>query len=81
MDFDYAHYMLTEGAKGKENPNGNSPSAYKKQLAEAMNMNRTRILAFKNKPPEPVELMPRESTSILHDKSVKARRFIPQVHS
>ncbi|KAK4279796.1 hypothetical protein QN277_011512 [Acacia crassicarpa] len=78
MDFDYAHYMLTEGAKGKENPNANSPSAYQKHLAEAMNMNRTRILAFKNKPPEPVELMPREPTTTLHDKPAKPRRFIPQ---
>ncbi|KAI5437490.1 hypothetical protein KIW84_023559 [Lathyrus oleraceus] len=24
MDFGYAHYMLTEGTKGKENPEGNS---------------------------------------------------------
>ncbi|TKY46189.1 Cell division cycle 20.1, cofactor of APC complex [Spatholobus suberectus] len=55
MDFDYAHYMLTEGNKGKENPVGSSPSreAYKKQLVESLNMNRTRILAFKNKPPAP----------------------------
>ncbi|KAI9114499.1 hypothetical protein K1719_014197 [Acacia pycnantha] len=78
MDFDFAHYMLTEGAKGKENLNANSPSACKKLLAEALNMNRTRILAFKNKPPEPVELMPREFTTTLHDKSAKPRRFIPQ---
>ncbi|KAI9073801.1 hypothetical protein K1719_044248 [Acacia pycnantha] len=45
MDFDYAHYMLTEGAK-----------------------------AFRNKPPEPVELMPH--VSALHIP--KPRRFIPQ---
>ncbi|GMH18449.1 hypothetical protein Nepgr_020290 [Nepenthes gracilis] len=53
MDFDYAHYMLTEGWKGKENPTVNSLSkeAYLKQLREALNMNRTRILAFKNKAP------------------------------
>lgn len=51
MDFDYAHYMLTEGRKDKENPAVSSPSreAYRKQLAETFNMNRTRILAFKNK--------------------------------
>ncbi|KAI9073795.1 hypothetical protein K1719_014269 [Acacia pycnantha] len=79
MDFDFAHYMLTEGAKGKENLNANSPSAYKKLLAEALNMNRTRILAFKNKPPETVELKPREFTTTLHDKSAKPRR-VPRGH-
>jgi hypothetical protein len=26
MDFDYAHYLLTKGAKGKENPIVFSPS-------------------------------------------------------
>ncbi|KAG5224128.1 WD-40 repeat family protein [Salix suchowensis] len=62
MDMDYAHFMLTEGRKGKENPTGNSPSreAYKKQLADSLNINRTRILAFKNKPPAPVELIPQD---------------------
>nr|KYP54572.1 Anaphase-promoting complex subunit cdc20 [Cajanus cajan] len=84
MDFDYAHYMLTEGnkkGKEKENPEVTSPSreAYLKQLAEAFNMNRTRILAFKNKPPTPVELIP---NSILSppppSKSSKPRRYIPQ---
>ncbi|VFQ93999.1 unnamed protein product [Cuscuta campestris] len=51
MDFDYAHFMVTEGCKAKEIP-ASSPSreAYRKQLAEIFNMNR-RILAFKNKPP------------------------------
>ncbi|XP_004511461.1 cell division cycle 20.1, cofactor of APC complex-like [Cicer arietinum] len=81
MDFDYAHYMLTEGAKGKENPVV-SPSreAYRKQLAESLNLNRTRILAFKNKPPAPVDLIPREITSMTHqqDKTAKPRRIIPQ---
>ncbi|KAJ1426954.1 WD40/YVTN repeat-like-containing domain superfamily [Sesbania bispinosa] len=77
MDMDYAHYMLTEGAKGKENP---VPSdAYRKQLAETLNMNRTRILAFKNKPPAPVDLVPHEMTSTFpQEKTVKPRRFIPQ---
>ncbi|KGN58619.1 cell division cycle 20.2, cofactor of APC complex [Cucumis sativus] len=81
MDFDYAHYMVTEGRKGKENPSFSSPSreAYQKRLAETFNMNRTRILAFKNKPPAPVELIPKEFfSSVSHDKPVKARRHIPQ---
>ncbi|XP_021805450.1 cell division cycle 20.2, cofactor of APC complex-like [Prunus avium] len=81
MDFDFAHFMLTEGRKGKENPavvSSPSREAYRKQLAEAMNMNRTRILAFKNKPPAPVELFPREFSSLPQDKPAKPRRHIPQ---
>ncbi|KAL6322985.1 hypothetical protein AAG906_023602 [Vitis piasezkii] len=83
MDFDYAHYMLTEGRKGKENPAASSPSkeAYRKQMAETLNINRTRILAFKNKPPTPVELIPQEfySASIpQQSKASKPRRHIPQ---
>lgn len=81
MDFDYAHYMLTEGRKGKENPVASSPSreAYRKQLAETFNMNRTRILTFKNKPPAPVELIPHDFTSAQPSKATKPRRYIPQV--
>lgn len=81
MDFDYAHYMLTEGRKGMENPVSSSPSreAYRKQLAETFNMNRSRILAFKNKPPTPVDPFPHEMTSAPQDKPAKSRRHIPQV--
>ncbi|XP_073142731.1 cell division cycle 20.2, cofactor of APC complex-like [Henckelia pumila] len=82
MDFDYAHFMLTEGRKGKENPAvSSSPSreAYRKHLAETFNMNRTRILAFKNKPPTPVEAIPNEFSSTAHQaKPAKPRRHIPQ---
>ncbi|GMH31860.1 hypothetical protein Nepgr_033704 [Nepenthes gracilis] len=82
MDFDYAHYMLTEGWKGKENPAVNSPSreAYLKQLREALNMNRTRILAFKNKAPAPApaELFPRKCFSPQQAKPVRPKRRIPQ---
>ncbi|KAL6342532.1 hypothetical protein AAG906_012381 [Vitis piasezkii] len=56
MDFDFAHYMLTERGKGKENQSvvrSQSKEAYLKLLAETFNMNRSRILAFKNKPPTP----------------------------
>lgn len=82
MDFDYAHYMLTEGRKDKENPAVSSPSrdAYRKQLAETFNMNRTRILAFKNKPPTPVEAIPNDYSAIQQSKPTKPRRHIPQVH-
>ncbi|XWS48457.1 hypothetical protein CRYUN_Cryun13aG0079000 [Craigia yunnanensis] len=43
-------------------------------------MNRTRILAFKNKPPTPVELFPSEhsTSSVYPTKFAKPRRHIPQ---
>ncbi|XP_010540408.1 PREDICTED: cell division cycle 20.1, cofactor of APC complex-like [Tarenaya hassleriana] len=86
MDFDYAHYMLTEGRKGKEQAASmaaavSSPSkeAYRKQLAEVFNMNRTRILAFKNKPPVPADVLSGDHhASNQQPKSVKPRRYIPQ---
>ncbi|KAI3526024.1 hypothetical protein L1887_05177 [Cichorium endivia] len=60
MDFDYAHYKLTEAKKGKENPMASSPSkeAYRKHLADIFNMNRSRILAFKKKSPAPTDAIP-----------------------
>lgn len=81
IDFDYAHYMLTEGKKGKENPVPSSPSreAYRKLLEETFNMNRTRILAFKNKPPTPVEAIQFDIPSSHQAKPAKPRRHIPQV--
>ncbi|XP_050229312.1 cell division cycle 20.2, cofactor of APC complex-like, partial [Mercurialis annua] len=88
MDLGYAHYMLTEGKKGKKNPTTvwDSPSreAYQKQLADALNMNRTRILAFKNKPPTLIDPIPHEffspplSATARNSKTVKSRRQIPQ---
>ncbi|PQM34190.1 cell division cycle 20.2 cofactor of APC complex-like [Prunus yedoensis var. nudiflora] len=79
MDFDYAFYMLThQGSstrKGKENP-PRYGEGYRKLLAEAMNMNRSRILAFKNKTPPRVELFPSNFSSDKHTESnpPKARR-------
>ncbi|KAK7317966.1 hypothetical protein RJT34_02626 [Clitoria ternatea] len=81
MDFDYSHYMLTEGAKGKENLVMSSPSkdAYRKQLAESLNMNQTKILAFKNKPLVSVDLIPHDINTFPLDKpTAKPRIFIPQ---
>ncbi|CAF2068118.1 unnamed protein product [Brassica napus] len=84
MDFDYAHYALTEGRNGKDQAAAavSSPSreAYRKQLAETMNLNHTRILAFRNKPQAPVELLPTDHSASLHQqpRSVKPRRYIPQ---
>lgn len=81
MDFDYAHYMLSGGKVKKEHYGVNSPSkeAYSKQLAEIFNMNRTRILAFKNKPPHSAERVSESPSSIQQQKTVKKRRYIPQV--
>lgn len=85
MDFDMARYLLTEGRKEKENTAVSSPSkeAYRKQLAETLMMNRTRILAFKSKPPTPVEGVFQESSSdsvsTAQIRAAKPRRYIPQV--
>ncbi|KAF5737383.1 hypothetical protein HS088_TW13G00263 [Tripterygium wilfordii] len=83
MDFDYAHYMLTGAKKGKENPplvNSPSRDAYQKQLAETLNMNRTRILAFKNKPIPQVDPIPQDffSSTPHQSRPAKRRRYIPQ---
>ncbi|KAK1557880.1 hypothetical protein Q3G72_033640 [Acer saccharum] len=91
MDFDFADYKLNEATKKvRENDSCfgmSSPSkeAYRRQLAEIFNMNRTRILAFKNKPPTPVELIPQShskptySPLLPHSKHTKPhRRIIPQ---
>ncbi|KAK7838808.1 cell division cycle 20.1, cofactor of APC complex [Quercus suber] len=76
-NLDYAHHMLMEGRKSQENPPASSPSpspsreAYRKHLAEALNMNETRILNFGNKPPAPV-------SSQQQGKPTKPKRSIPQ---
>ncbi|CAA2984770.1 Hypothetical predicted protein [Olea europaea subsp. europaea] len=73
MDFDYAHYMLTEASSSQ------SREAYRKQLAEALNVNWTRILALKNKSATPTETIPNEFASYVHQaKPSKTRRHIPQ---
>ena len=81
MDFDFAHYMLTEVKKGKKNLDCSPASVtYRKLLSEACNMNRTRILAFKNKPPTPIEPIPSHLFEpVQQSKTVKAHRYIPQV--
>ncbi|KAK2665785.1 hypothetical protein Ddye_004359 [Dipteronia dyeriana] len=91
MEFDYAHYKLNEAKKKGEddkNPDScfgmSSPSreAYRRQLAKIFNMNRTRILAFKNNPPTPVELIPQSHSKLtcsLHH-STPPRLRIPQIN-
>ncbi|KAG7552150.1 WD40 repeat [Arabidopsis thaliana x Arabidopsis arenosa] len=77
MDFDYAHYALTEGRKPKDEVTSASRKAYMNQLAETMNQNQTRILAFRNKPKA---LLSSNHSDSPHQqpKSVKPRRYIPQ---
>ncbi|MCL7036867.1 hypothetical protein MKW94_016496 [Papaver nudicaule] len=80
MDFDYTHCMLMEAKKGKENPVASSPAkeAYRKQLAEVLNLNRCKIIAFKNKPPTPAEsLFPNSSVQQVKP-AANPRRSIPQ---
>ncbi|CAK9153286.1 unnamed protein product [Ilex paraguariensis] len=80
MDFDFAQFMLTGGKVEKENSASSSPSkdAYRKHLAEIFSMNRTRILAFKNKPPPSVDGVQEFSSLINWSSVTKRSRFIPQ---
>ncbi|CAN0880563.1 Cell division cycle 20.1, cofactor of APC complex [Linum grandiflorum] len=84
MDMDY-YWMGTECWKEEQNPNSvpitASSEAYRRLLAEAMGLNRTRFLAFGNKPPSnaPLELIPHHLTCDSDDSSqpAKPRRHIP----
>ncbi|KAJ4821772.1 hypothetical protein Tsubulata_035975 [Turnera subulata] len=55
--------------------------AYREQLAKALNLNRTRILAFKNPPPQRLDMIHQAlsaSSSVRQTKPTKPRRCIPQ---
>ncbi|PKU66019.1 Protein FIZZY-RELATED 2 [Dendrobium catenatum] len=83
MDFDVAHYLLTQPRKEKENTEVVSPAkeAYRKLLAETFLNNRTRILAFNRKPPVPTDSMLAaisEATASNQNKTTKSKRYIPQ---
>ncbi|CAB4317341.1 unnamed protein product [Prunus armeniaca] len=80
LDLDYVHYMVIGRRKGIVNPWAAS-STYQKLLTETFNMNRARIFTFQNKPPTPVEAIPRRLLSPpLHKaKSTKPCRRIPKV--
>lgn len=80
MDFDFAHYMLTGGEIYEEKVGPCSPSKqlYRKHLAEILNMNRTRILAFKNKAPPSARNINESFSPARQTKSVKKRRHISQ---
>jgi cell division cycle 20, cofactor of APC complex len=82
MDMDMAHYLLTEPRKDKENAAGMvaSPSkeAYRRLLARKLFNNRTRILAFRNKLPEPENVsFTNVACSNLQAEPTKQRRHIP----
>jgi cell division cycle protein 20 (cofactor of APC complex) len=75
---DIASYLLTEPPrKGKENNAAPSPSreAYRRLLAEKLLNNRTRILAFRNRQPEPDHA----DAASIQAKPSKKHRCIPQV--
>lgn len=80
MDFDYANYMLTGRKIEKQSASPCSPSkeSYRKQLAEIFNMNRTRILSFKNKPPPSLNHLNDTSPISPKPKSAKRMRHISQ---
>ncbi|KAK2441538.1 cell division cycle 20.2, cofactor of APC complex [Trifolium repens] len=78
MDFDYAHCMLTEPYRKKNNSSSiTTPSseAYRKALADAANLP-TRILAFRDKPPPNPRNV--EALSPPQSKPPKPKRYIPQ---
>uniref|UniRef100_A0A0E0PDL0 CobW C-terminal domain-containing protein n=1 Tax=Oryza rufipogon TaxID=4529 RepID=A0A0E0PDL0_ORYRU len=81
MDMDMAHYLLTEPRKDKENAAASpAKEAYRKLLAEKILNNRTRILSFRNKPPEPESILTelRADAASIQAKPAKQRRYIPQ---
>ncbi|KAL6342730.1 hypothetical protein AAG906_016564 [Vitis piasezkii] len=70
-----------ENGKGKENQSVvvSIQRGLLETLGETFNMNRSRILAFKNKPHTPVKLIPDEFYSSVHQsKPSKPLRHIPQ---
>ncbi|KAH6760885.1 Transducin family protein / WD-40 repeat family protein [Perilla frutescens var. frutescens] len=80
MDFDYARYMLTGGAQNDDvEPCSPSKHLYRKHLAEILNINRKRILAFKNKAPPSSKTIHRSVSPITHRKSVQQRRRIQKI--
>lgn len=81
MDFDFANYMLTSRKVQKESSSPCPPwrETYRKQLAEIFNMNRTRILSFKNKSPPSMDTVKVTSPLSPKLKAIKRMRHIPQV--
>ena len=82
MDMDMAYYLPTEPKKEQESEGIVSPAkeAYRRLLAEKFLNGRTRILAFRNKPPEPERMLQQISVKTFSQtNSAKQHRKIPKV--
>jgi cell division cycle protein 20 (cofactor of APC complex) len=84
MDMDMAYYLLTEPKKDQENEGMVPPAkqAYRRLLAEKFLGGRTRILAFRNKPPEPQGMLQQISAETQTSSQInpaKQHRKIPKV--
>ncbi|CAN0920562.1 Cell division cycle 20.2, cofactor of APC complex [Linum grandiflorum] len=79
MDMEYANWMPRVEEQNPV-PISASSELYRRLLAEALGLNRTRFLAFRNKPPAPLELIPRSHTCSDDSKpaATKPRRHIPR---
>jgi cell division cycle protein 20 (cofactor of APC complex) len=53
VDMDLAHYLLTESKEGQGEHAGHGGFSHHGGLPEKLLNNRTRIIAFRNKPLEP----------------------------
>ncbi|PIN16377.1 Anaphase promoting complex, Cdc20, Cdh1, and Ama1 subunits [Handroanthus impetiginosus] len=80
MDFDFAHYMLTGGKVEIDNfgPCSSPKQLYRKHIAEILNMNRTRILTFKDKAPPSANKIDVSLSPPTETESIKLRRHISQ---
>lgn len=83
MDFDVAHYLLTQPQRAKENVGIVSPAkeAYRKLLVQTLLNDKTRILTFNRKTSSSADSMLAafsDNASFNHDKITKIRRHIPQ---
>ncbi|KAM0929055.1 hypothetical protein ACQ4PT_001877 [Festuca glaucescens] len=83
MDMDMAYYLLTEPKKDQENEGMVPPAkqAYRRLLAEKFLGGRTRILAFRNKPPEPQGMLQQISAETQTSSQInpaKQHRKIPK---
>ncbi|KAM0883603.1 hypothetical protein ACQ4PT_031515 [Festuca glaucescens] len=80
LEMDIARYLLTEPRKGKENNATPSPSgeAYPRLLMEKLLNNRTRVFSFRNRPPEPDNVLAVTDAASIPAKPAKKRRYVPQ---
>ncbi|XXG77172.1 hypothetical protein AAC387_Pa08g1376 [Persea americana] len=80
IDFDMARYLLVDARKGKENKKVASllKGTYRKLLAEATMMDRTRILSFWRKPHAPTNGNFQENNLANQVKSSQQQRYIPK---